>query len=212
MSDRGIGKRSFSTICIHGSGGVDPATGALSTPIYQSSTFAFHNVKEGIEIFTGEREGYFYTRLGNPTHAALEKEMAYLEGGEMAIALGSGMAAISTTVLTLARSGENIVSSNTVYGGTHDLYTEMLSRVDIEVRDVDAVKPENIAKVIDDQTRMVLVETPANPTLTIIDIRECAKICKKKEIPLVVDNTFATPYYQRRIELGADIVVHSATT
>jgi methionine-gamma-lyase len=211
MSERDIKKKHFSTICIHGSGGVDPVTGALSTPIYQSSTFAFRSVKEGAEIFAGEREGYFYTRLGNPTHAALEKEMAYLESGEKALALGSGMAAISTVILSLTRSGENLVASNAVYGGTHDLFTEMLSRLDIEVREVDALEPENVAKAIDDNTRMVLIETPANPTLTIIDIEECARICRSRDIPLVVDNTFATPYYQRPIELGADIVVHSAT-
>jgi methionine-gamma-lyase len=211
MNDKGIEKRNFSTICIHGAGGADQATGAISTPIYQSSTFAFRDVKEGAEIFAGERQGYFYTRLGNPTHAALEREMAFLEGGEQAIALGSGMAAISTTILTLAKSGENIVSSDTVYGGTHDLYTEMLSRLGIEVREVNALIPKNIDDAIDDKTRMVLIETPANPTLTIINIRECAKICKMHGIPLVVDNTFATPFYQRPIEQGADIVVHSAT-
>ncbi len=211
MSDKGIDKRNFSTICIHGAGGADQATGAISTPIYQSSTFAFRDVKEGAEIFAGEKQGYFYTRLGNPTHAALEREMAFLEGGEQAIAVGSGMAAISTTILTLTKSGENIVSSDTVYGGTHDLYTEMLSRIDIEVREVSALRPKNIAEAIDGKTRMVLIETPANPTLSIIDIHECAKICKMHGIPLVVDNTFATPFYQRPVEHGADIVVHSAT-
>jgi methionine-gamma-lyase len=211
MAEREMKKRKFSTICIHGSGGVDPTTGAVSTPIYQSSTFAFRDVKEGADIFAGEREGYFYTRLGNPTHAALEKEMAYLEGGEDAIALGSGMAAISSTILTLARSGENIVASDTVYGGTHDLFTEMLSRIDIEAREVNAVKIKNVSAAIDEKTRMVLIETPANPTLAIIDIKKCAKVCKEHEIPLVVDNTFATPYYQRPLELGANIIVHSAT-
>ncbi len=211
MSDREIEKRSFSTICIHGSGGKDPATGALSTPIYQSSTFAFQDVKQGAEIFSGVREGYFYTRLGNPTHSALEREMAYLENGEDALALASGMAAISSTVLTLTKAGENVVASDTVYGGTHELFMEMLSRLNIEAREVDAVEAGNIEKAIDDQTRLVLIETPANPTLTVIDISSCARICRDKAIPLVVDNTFASPYYQRPIELGADIVVHSAT-
>ncbi len=211
MAERKMSKWKFSTICIHGSGGVDPTTGAVSTPIYQSSTFAFHNVKEGAEIFAGERNGYFYTRLGNPTHAALEREMAFLEGGEDAIALGSGMAAISSTILTLTRSGENIVASDTVYGGTHDLFREMLSRIDIEAREVNAVQIENVSKAIDSKTRMVLIETPANPTLAIVDIGECARVCRAKGIPLVVDNTFATPFYQRPLELGADIVVHSAT-
>jgi methionine-gamma-lyase len=211
MRDGGMATRSFSTICIHGAGGVDPSTGALSTPIYQSSTFAFHDVREGAELFAGEREGYFYTRLGNPTHAALEREMAFLEGGERALALGSGMAAISTIILTLVRSGENIVASDTVYGGTHDLFTELLERLGIEAREVDAVDPENVARAIDGGTRLVLIETPANPTLAIIDIGACASICRKHGIPLVVDNTFATPYYQRPLELGADIVVHSAT-
>jgi methionine-gamma-lyase len=211
MRDRKMESRSFATICIHGAGGVDPMTGALSTPIYQSSTFAFHDVREGAEIFAGERDGYFYTRLGNPTHAALEREMAFLEGGESAIALGSGMAAISTVILTQVRSGENLVASDTVYGGTHDLFTEMLCRIGIEAREVNAVDTDEVAKAIDEQTRLVLIETPANPTLTIIDISTCAKICRRHGIPLVVDNTFATPYYQRPLDLGADIVVHSAT-
>jgi len=211
MSDRDIGKRSFSTICIHGSGGVDPATGALSTPIYQSSTFAFHDVQEGADIFAGKREGYFYTRLGNPTHTALEKEMAYLEKGEKALALASGMAAISTVILTLAKSRESIVASDTLYGGTHDLFRELLPKLQIETREVNAVDPENVAKAIDDHTRLVHIETPSNPTLAIIDIRAIARICRNRGIPLIVDNTFATPYYQRPIELGADIVVHSAT-
>ncbi len=211
MRNEDIEKRSFSTICIHGSGGVDPATGALSTPIYQSSTFAFHDVKEGADLFAGVREGYFYTRLGNPTHAALEKEMAFLEKGESAIALASGMAAISSTILTLTRSGENLVASDTVYGGTHDLFAEVLVRLGIEVREVNALEIEEISAAIDENTRMVLIETPANPTLTIIDIEACSRVCKSAGIPLVVDNTFATPYYQRPIELGADIVIHSAT-
>jgi methionine-gamma-lyase len=211
MSKLDLKKAKFATLCVHGSGGVDAATGAVSIPIYQSSTFAFHNAREGAQIFAGEKEGYVYTRIGNPTQAALEREIAFLENGEAALAFGSGMAAISSIVLSLCTSGTNLVSSNTLYGGTHQLFTETLPRYDIEVREVDGTNLESIENSIDAQTRGIYIETPANPTLAIIDIRECARIAHKYKLPLIVDNTFATPYFQRPLDLGADIVVHSAT-
>src|SRR5512147_1504966 len=115
MSQEDLGNLSFATLCVHGSGGADPQTGAVSTPIYQSSTFAFHTAEEGAAIFAGEREGYFYTRLGNPTQAAFEREMAFLERGEAALGTGSGMAATSTAVFTLAAKGDNILAAQTLY-------------------------------------------------------------------------------------------------
>ena len=211
MSKFNLSKAKFATLCVHGSGGADIQTGAISVPIYQSSTFAFRSARHGAALFAGEEEGYFYTRLGNPTQAALESEMAFLEGGEAALCFASGMATISGIILALCRNGENLISSDTVYGGTHNLYKESLPLWDIAVKEVDAVDPKNIENAIDEKTRLIFIETPANPTLSLIDIVECAKIAKKNHIPLVVDNTFATPYLQRPIELGADIIVHSAT-
>ncbi|MCK5454825.1 MAG: aminotransferase class I/II-fold pyridoxal phosphate-dependent enzyme [Calditrichia bacterium] len=211
MSKFNLSKAKFATLCVHGSGGADIQTGAISVPIYQSSTFAFRSAKHGAALFAGEEEGYFYTRLGNPTQAALESEMAFLEGGEAALCFASGMATISGIILALCRNGENLISSDTVYGGTHNLYKESLPLWDIAVKEVDAVDPKNIENAIDEKTRLIFIETPANPTLSLINIVECAKIAKKNHIPLVVDNTFATPYLQRPIELGAEIIVHSAT-
>lgn len=204
-------KLKISTLCVHGAGGYDPATGSVGKPIYQTSTFAFESAKAGAEIFLGEREGYVYTRISNPTQEAFEKEMAFLEGGESALAFSSGMAAISGVIFALCKSGDNFVSSDTLYGGSHQLFSETLPRWDIEAREIDAINPANIKDAIDKNTRLIYIETPANPTMTIIDLRECAKIAKKHNIPLVIDNTFATPYFQRPLELGATIVVHSAT-
>lgn len=211
MGKFNLSKAKFATLCVHGSGGVDPQTGALSTPIYQSSTFAFKSAKHGAALFAGEEEGYVYTRLGNPTQAALEREMAFLEGGEAALAFSSGMAAISGVILYLCRNGDNLVSSDTVYGGTHNLYKETLPLWNIEAREVNATDPDKIEAAIDEKTRLIFIETPANPTLAVIDIPMCAEIARRHHIPLVVDNTFATPYLQRPLELGADIVIHSAT-
>ena len=211
MSKFDLSKAKFATLCVHGSGGVDQQTGALSVPIYQSSTFAFKSAKQGAALFAGEEDGYVYTRLGNPTQAALEREMAFLEGGEAALCFASGMSAIAGVILLLCRNGDNLVSSDTVYGGTHNLYKETLPLWDIQVREVNATKLENIEKAIDDRTKLIFIETPANPTLSIIDIAGCVGIAKKHNIPLVVDNTFATPYLQRPFEMGADIIIHSAT-
>ncbi len=211
MSKLDLKKAKFATLCVHGSGGVDPATGAVSIPIYQSSTFAFESARAGAEIFAGEREGYVYTRIGNPTQEALEREIAFLENGEAALAFGSGMAAISSVILSLCNNGTNIVSNNTLYGGTHQLFMETFPRYNIEIREVDGIYLDNFAKSIDGNTRGIYIETPANPTLAIIDIAGCAQIAHKHKIPLIVDNTFCTPYFQKPLDLGADIVVHSAT-
>ena len=211
MAKFDLSKARFATLCVHGSGTVDPQTGALSTPIYQSSTFAFKSAQHGAALFAGEEEGYVYTRLGNPTQAALEREVAFLEGGEAALAFASGMAAISGVILYLCRNGDNLVSSDTVYGGTHNLYKETLPLWDIEAREVDATNLVNVEAAIDERTRLIFIETPANPTLSIVDIQGCAEIAHRHNIPLVVDNTFATPYLQRPLELGADVVIHSAT-
>jgi methionine-gamma-lyase len=211
MSKFDLSKAKFATLCVHGSGGVDPHTGALSVPIYQSSTFAFKSAKQGAALFAGEEDGFVYTRIGNPTQAALEREMAFLEGGEAALCFASGMSAIAGIIMLLCRNGDNLVSSDTVYGGTHNLYKETLPLWDIQVREVNATILENIEKAIDERSKLIFIETPANPTLSIIDLSGCTKIAKKHGIPLVIDNTFATPYLQRPLEMGADVIIHSAT-
>jgi methionine-gamma-lyase len=211
MTKINLKKAHFATLCVHGSGGVDPMTGAVSIPIYQSSTFAFHNAREGAQIFAGEKEGYVYTRIGNPTQAALEREIAFLENGEAGLAFASGMAAISAVILSLSKQGTNLVSSNTLYGGTHQFFTETLPNYGVEVREVDGCDLDAIEKSIDANSRCIYIETPANPTLAILDIEGCVRIARRHKIPLVVDNTFSTPYFQRPLDLGADIVIHSAT-
>jgi len=206
----------FATLCIHGKKHLDKHEGdkpirAVSTPIFQCSTFAFRNADHGAAIFAGEDDGYVYTRLGNPTQAALETEMAYLEKGEAALALASGMAAATTAVLTCCRSGEHIVAGDTLYGGTHQLFTQTLPRMGMTVSEVDARNPQNFAKAMTKKTRLVYLESPANPTLVLTDIAAVSEIAHKAGIPVLVDNTFCTPYLQNPLELGADIVLHSAT-
>ena len=209
-------KYGISTIAVHGKKHVDKhevgsPIRALSTPIFQSSTFAFENADQGARIFAGEEEGFFYTRIGNPTTAALETEMAYLENTDEALAFASGMAAISTVVLSLARPGDNIVSAETLYGGTHKFFEDTLASMNIEAREVDGTDPESFANAADDKTRLIYFETPANPTISLVDIEAVVAIGKSRGIPVCVDNTFATPYLQSPMDLGADIVVHSAT-
>lgn len=211
MSKYNLKKAHFATLCVHGSGGVDEKTGAVSIPIYQSSTFAFKDAKHGADIFSGEQEGYVYTRIGNPTQSALEKEMAFLEGGEAALAFGSGMAAISSIVFSLCQSGDNFVSSNTLYGGTHSLFVDTLPRFNIIASEVDTTDLDQIEAAIDENTKLIYVESPANPTLMITDLEACSKIANKHKIPLVIDNTFSTPYFQQPFKLGAHIIIHSAT-
>jgi len=201
----------FDTLAVHGSEGVDKHTGAVSPPIYQSSTFAFKNAAHGEALFKGEADGFIYSRLGNPTEACLEREMAFLEGGEAALAFASGMAAETALFLTLCSAGDNYVSSVCVYGGTHSLGLKFMPRMNIEAREVRATNLDEIEAAIDSRTRLLFIETPANPTLDIIDISACVEIAHRHNLPLVVDNTFATPALQQPLELGADVIVHSAT-
>lgn len=201
----------FDTLVVHGSEGIDPHTGAVSPPLYQSSTFAFHNADHGEALFKGEAEGFIYSRMHNPTQQCFEREMAFLEGGEAALAFSSGLSAISALILTLCRSGDNFVSSNTIYGGTHSNFQHFMPRVGIEAREVRGTHLDEVEAAIDDKTRLIFIETPANPNLDIIDIRGCAAIAGKYGIPLAVDNTFATPALQKPLALGAQVVAHSAT-
>lgn len=211
MKEEILQKLKKETLCVHGSGKRDPLARAVSFPIYQSSTFAFESTEDALEIFDEKKPGYVYTRWGNPTIEYLEEMMALLEGGQSALITSSGMAALSTLVFTLAKTGENIVTQPILYGGSYSFFKKFVPQIGIETR--FAVEPvhENIEKLIDEKTRLIYIETPANPTLMIVDIAECAKVAKKYGIPLVVDNTFATSYLQNPLSLGADIVLHSAT-
>lgn len=201
----------FSTRAIHL--GYDPASekGALNPPIYMTSTYAFETAEAGSEMFRGERAGYIYGRTRNPTQAILEERIANLEGGETAIALGSGMAATSSTMLSLLDAGDEIVIDSTLYGNTFAYFTQALPRWGIVVRLADFTRPETLEAQISERTKLVFFETPANPNLRVVDIGRIAEIAHGFGAKVVVDNTFATPALQRPLSLGADIVVHSAT-
>lgn len=204
-------KKSFNTKAIHE--GFNPCkdTGSHVAPIYQTSTFVFKDVDQGSKRFAGEEEGYVYTRLGNPTITDLEVKMAALEGGEAAAGTAAGMAAISTTLLTLLKAGDHIVAGDTLYGCTHSLISHLLPQYGVEVTMVDTSNSANIEKAMKYNTKVVYIETPANPTLKVVDIKAAAEIAHKGGAKLVVDNTFMSSYLQRPLELGADVVVHSAT-
>ncbi len=204
-------KRRISSEVVHGTDGVDPLTGSVSPPIYQSSTFAFRNAEQGAAIFAGTEEGFVYSRISNPTNVLLEKKMARLENAEAGLAFASGLAAIAACVTTLTQHGESFVADDTIYGGTHAMFRDILPRFGIKPLRVDSSRIENTRSALAEKPKWIFIETPANPTMKVIDVEAHARLARDAGIPLVVDNTFATPYYQRPIELGADIVIHSAT-
>ncbi len=199
------------TQIVHGGQHPDKATGALAPPIYQTSTFAFENVEQGAARFKGEEKGYIYTRLGNPNTDLLAQKVALLEGFPAGISTASGMAAVANIILATAQKGDSIVVDDTVYGGTHYLVEQDIPKLGIDVIRVEAARLDDLKKAIRPNTKLVLIETPANPTLKIIDIEAAAHIAHEKGALLAVDNTFSSPYLQRPRELGADIVFHSAT-
>ncbi len=202
-------EKGFSTISIHGRGGGGLPYKSLVDPIAQNTTFLLGNIDE-IEGILKEG-GYIYSRVGNPTQCALEERIALLERGEVALAFASGMAAISSTMIALLNKGDHIISDEVVYGCTHDLFNGLSSKMGIEVSFIDLSDPSNLEGVIRENTKLIFFETPANPTMKLIEIKAIAEIAKTHGIRVIVDNTFATPYIQRPLELGADIVVHSAT-
>lgn len=206
-----IKTKGFNTKAIHAGQKPCPVTGAHVTPIYQTSTFVFKDVDQGARRFAGEEEGYIYTRLGNPTISELEKKVAVLEGGEEAIATASGMAAISTALVTLLKKGDHIVAGDALYGCTHSFISEILPQYGIEVTMVDTSKLENIENAMKPNTKVVYVETPANPTMKLVDLKGASEIAHKHGAYIITDNTFMSPYLQRPIEHGVDVVVHSAT-
>jgi methionine-gamma-lyase len=202
--------KGFSTKAIH-SGHDHNTHGTLATPIYQTSTFVFDNAEQGGRRFTLEEEGYIYTRLGNPTTKVLEDKLAALENADGCIATSSGIGAITTPIWTLLSQGDHIVSDNNLYGCTFAYFTHGLSRFGIEVTFVDASNPENVRKAVKSNTKLIYCESPTNPSLKLVDISAMAAIAKENNAYLMVDNTFATPYLTRPLDLGADIVIHSGT-
>ena len=185
--------------------------GAVTKPIYQTSTFAFKNTADLMKFQKGDPNKYLYTRYGNPTLKAVEEKMAALEGGEAGLVVSSGMAAVSTIALTLVSSGEEIISTEPVYGGTYHLFKRAFPKLNIKVHFVSPEEIEKAKDLLNPKTRLLFCETPTNPNLKVADIKKFVNIAKKKKIPVVVDNTFATPYNQKPLALGADFVVHSGT-
>ncbi len=204
-------KKNIETDCVHGTK-IKYELRDISPPIHLSSTFYFKSAEEGGELFEGKKEGYIYTRLSNPTIKILEDTLAKLENGEAALCFGSGMGAISALIFSVLKQGDKVIFSDPIYGGTYALFKRLEEKGFFKFRGIKAHEfTEKLKKEIDRKTKLVYIETPANPTLDIVDIEEVAKITKKKGILLAVDNTFATPYHQRPLELGADIVIHSLT-
>jgi cystathionine beta-lyase/cystathionine gamma-synthase len=192
----------FSTVCIHAGQEPDPATGAIITPIYQTSTY----VQEGL----GQHKGYEYARTGNPTRTAMEANVAALEGGKAGFAFASGMAAIGA-ITTLLQAGDHVIVTDNTYGGTFRLFERVLRKYQLTFSYVDTSDLALVAAAITPATRMIFVETPTNPIMRLTDLAACAALAKKHGLTLVVDNTFASPYVQRPLDLGADIVTHSTT-
>jgi len=202
----------FETLQLHaGQESPDAATGARAVPIYATTSYVFENCEQAAGRFGLSESGNIYTRLMNPTSDAFEKRIATLEGGAAAIATASGAAAVTYAVQNIALAGDNIVSDKRVYGGTYNLFAHTLPDFGITTHFVDGGAAENFEKAIDKNTKAIFIETLGNPNSTVVDIEAVAKIAHRHGIPLVVDNTFATPYLIRPIEHGADIVVHSAT-
>jgi len=203
-------KLGFNSKLIHG-GGYKDKYGSVNVPIYQSSTFQFESAEEGARCFNGESDGYIYTRLGNPTIKVLENIIAELEKGYGGIGTSSGMGAVNTVYMGLLRQGDHIISSDAVYGPSRVVMEEHYSLFGIESSYINTSDIENIKKAIKRNTKVLYLETPANPTIEISDLKACSKIAKEKNLIMVVDNTFSSPYLQRPLEFGADIVLHSLT-
>ncbi|CAG1009855.1 methionine-gamma-lyase [Burkholderiales bacterium] len=201
----------FNTIAIHH--GYDPLEhqGALVPPIYQTSTFAFPSVEEGARRFTGDAQGYIYTRIANPTLELLAGRIAALEGAEAGLVFGSGMGAITATLWTLLSPGDQIIVDTTLYGCTFSFLHHGLEKFGIEVLHVDLTRPENLAAALSPRSKVVYFETPANPNMRLVDIAAASALAHQAGALVVVDNTYCSPYLQRPLEFGADLVLHSVT-
>lgn len=202
----------FATRQIH-AGKDKNSAGALCTPIYQTSTFEFDSVEQGGARFAGQEEGYIYSRLGNPTVARVEAILAELENGEAALCTASGMGAITSAIWSAVEAGDEIVASDTLYGCTYALLSHGITKFGVNVNFIDMADLDALKAALNEKTKVVYLETPCNPTLKVIDIAEVSRIAHEYNpgIRVIVDNTFATPYLQRPLDLGADTVVHSAT-
>jgi len=192
----------FATDAIHVGQEPDPTTGAVVAPIYQTSTY--------VQEEMGKHKGYEYARSANPTRSALERNLARLEGGQRALAFASGMAAINA-VMTLLKAGDHVICSHAVYGGVYRLFTKVLAHFGLEFSFIDTTCAENVEKAFKKNTRLLYIETPTNPTMAVSDLKEMSRLARAHNVPLVVDNTFMSPYLQRPLEFGADMVVHSTT-
>jgi len=202
--------KGFNTKLIH-AGAFEEEFGSATVPIYQTSTFKFKNAQHGADCFSGKSNGFIYTRIGNPTIHALEQNIAELENGFGGIATSSGMGAVSSVYMALLGAGTHIISSDAVYGPARGILEQDFSRYNVEASFVNTSKTENIIAAIKPNTKVLYIETPANPTMDITDIAACAKIAKEHNLLLVVDNTFCSPYLQKPLLLGADVVLHSVT-
>lgn len=201
----------FDTLQVHAGQKPDPTTGSRAVPIYQTSSYVFNNAEHAANLFGLKETGNIYTRIMNPTTDVFEQRIAALEGGVGALAVASGSAAITYAVLNIAGTGDEIVSASTLYGGTYNLFSATLPRLGIKTIFVNPDDPENFRKAINQKTKAVYLETIGNPGINLVDIEAVAKIAHENGVPLIIDNTFGTPYLIRPIEYGADIVVHSAT-
>ncbi|QHT60252.1 homocysteine synthase [Paenibacillus lycopersici] len=204
-------KLSIETLSVHGGQEIDPTTLSRAVPIYQTTSYGFRDSEHAANLFALKEFGNIYTRIMNPTSDVFEKRVAALEGAPAALAVASGSSAITYAILNIAEAGDEIVSANSLYGGTYNLFAHTLPKLGITVKFVDPSNPSNFEAAITDKTKAVFAETIGNPKGDVIDIEAVANIAHKHGIPLIVDNTFPSPYLCRPIEHGADIVVHSAT-
>ena len=201
----------FETLQLHAGQTPDPATHSVAVPIYQTTSYAFDSTEHAENLFGLKENGNIYTRIMNPTSDVLEKRMAALEGGVGALAVASGSAAITLTIMTIAQAGDEIVAASTLYGGTFNLLDATLPKLGIKTTFVDPDDPANFEAAVNENTKAIYIESLGNPSINIVDVEAVAKIAHDHKIPLIIDNTFATPYLFRALDFGADIVVYSAT-
>lgn len=201
----------FETNVIHGGYDSKEFLGSLSTPLFQTSTFTFDSAEQGEKRFVGEEEGFIYSRLGNPTVRAIEDRIALLEGGEAGLAFGSGMAAVSAVLIALTKANDHIICSRGVYGCTFGLLSMLDEKYNITTDYSEMQTEEDIRSLLKPETSCIYVETPINPTMELIDLELVARVAQEYSVPVIVDNTFCSPYIQKPLELGCDLVVHSAT-
>ena len=211
MTDSDTKAQGFETLALHGGQGPDPTTNARAVPIYQTTAYTFDSADHAADLFGLRESGNIYTRIMNPTTDVFEKRVAALEGGVGALAFASGSSAVTFSILNLAGAGDHVVSANSLYGGTYNLFVHTLPRFGLDIDLIDPVDPENFRRALRPETKLLYAETVGNPKLDTLDIEAVAAIAHEAGIPLIVDNTMATPYLIRPFDHDADIVVHSAT-